>query len=67
MALDFTATPDGDGTLLATETRVFLTDERSRRRFAAYWLVVRPFSGLVRRSWLAAAKRRAEGERSAAQ
>ena len=66
MALDFTAVPEGDGTRLATETRVFLTDDSARRRFAAYWLVVRPFSGLVRRSWLAAAKRRAEGERPAA-
>lgn len=60
MAVDFTAVPDGTGTRLATETRVLLTDPASRRRFAAYWLVVRPFSGLVRRSWLAAAKRRAE-------
>jgi caffeoyl-CoA O-methyltransferase len=66
MALDFTATPEGEGTRLATETRVFLTDDGARRRFAAYWLVVRPFSGLVRRSWLAAAKRRAEAESAAA-
>ncbi len=65
MAFDFTATPAGQGTRLATETRVFLTDDASRRRFAAYWFVVRPFSGVVRRSWLAAAKRRAEGERAA--
>ena len=48
--------------LLATETRVRLTDASARRRFRAYWLVVRPFSGLVRRSWLAAARRRAESE-----
>jgi hypothetical protein len=47
--------------LLRTETRVRLTDAAARRRFRAYWLVVRPFSGLVRRSWLAAARRRAEG------
>ena len=66
MALDFTATPDAAGTRLATETRVFLTDAAARRRFAVYWLVVRPFSGLLRRSWLAAAKRRAESERPAA-
>lgn len=46
--------------VLSTETRVWLTDARARRRFRAYWLVVRPFSGLVRRSWLAAARRRAE-------
>jgi hypothetical protein len=57
MALDFRA----EGGLLATETRVWLTDAAARRRFRAYWLVVRPLSGLVRRSWLRAAKRRAEG------
>jgi hypothetical protein len=45
---------------LVTETRVRLTDEAARRAFRRYWLVVRPFSALVRRSWLAAAKRRAE-------
>ena len=65
IAFDFTAARDGNGTRLATETRVLLTDVAARRRFAAYWLVVRPFSGLVRRSWLAAAKRRAEGEQAA--
>lgn len=62
MALDFTAMPEGEGARLATETRVLLTDDAARRRFAAYWVVVRPLSGLVRRSWLAAAKRRAESE-----
>jgi hypothetical protein len=60
MAVDLRATPDGDGARLETETRVYLTDRAARRRFAAYWLVIRPFSGLTRRSWLRAAKRRAE-------
>ena len=60
MAMDFRALPDGEGARLETETRVFLTDASARRRFAAYWLVVRPFSGLIRRHWLRAAKRRAE-------
>ena len=45
---------------LVTETRVFLTSRDARRAFRAYWLVIRPFSGLTRRSWLRAAKRRAE-------
>jgi hypothetical protein len=49
-----------DGTTLSTETRVFLTDERSRRVFMRYWLVIRPFSGLIRRVWLRAIARRAE-------
>ena len=58
LALDFRA----EGGLLVTETRVQLTDDAARRAFRRYWLVVRPFSALVRRSWLAAAKRRAEGK-----
>jgi hypothetical protein len=60
MAMDLRAVPDGDGARLETETRIFLTDASARRRFRAYWLVIRPFSGLVRRAWLRAAKRRAE-------
>jgi hypothetical protein len=44
---------------LTTETRVLLTDEASRRAFARYWLLIRPFSGLIRRRWLAAVARRA--------
>jgi hypothetical protein len=45
---------------LVTETRVLATDDEARRRFRPYWLVVRPASGLTRRSWLAAARDRAE-------
>ena len=47
-----------DGIALSTETRVLATDEGSRRAFHRYWLVIRPFSGLIRRVWLRAAKRR---------
>jgi hypothetical protein len=56
MALGFHA---ADG-VLTTETRVLLTDDEARRRFARYWRVVGPLSSLTRRSWLAAAKERAE-------
>jgi hypothetical protein len=45
---------------LSTETRVHIEDPGSRRKFARYWRVVRPFSGLIRVSILRAAKRRAE-------
>jgi hypothetical protein len=31
------------------ETRVALTDEQSRRRFRRYWLLIGPFSALIRR------------------
>jgi hypothetical protein len=60
MAMDLRAVAENGGARLETETRIFLTDARSRRRFAAYWLVIRPFSGLIRRLWLRAARRRAE-------
>jgi len=49
-----------DGSTLWTETRVWLTDDASRWKFRPYWLAVRPGSGLIRRSWLRAIKRRAE-------
>jgi hypothetical protein len=45
---------------LTTETRVHVADAGARRKFARYWLVVRPFSGLTRRLLLRAIKRRAE-------
>ena len=54
--VDFRAT---DGAL-TTETRVHVADVASRRRFARYWLVIRPFSGLTRVALLRAARRRLE-------
>jgi hypothetical protein len=57
MLLEVSATPAGDGALLYTETRVSAMDDRSRRAFRRYWLAVGPFSGVIRRRWLAAAER----------
>lgn len=51
------------GSILSTETRVFATDEASKRRFAAYWRVIYPGSALIRRMWLRAIVRRAESGR----
>jgi len=45
---------------LSSETWVETCGRRSRLLFAAYWLVVAPFSGLIRQELLATAKRRAE-------
>jgi hypothetical protein len=59
-AMNFRAVPTGEGCVLETETRIAATDARSRRRFARYWRVIRLGSGAIRRSWLRAAKRRAE-------
>jgi hypothetical protein len=50
----------GRAVQLRTETRVACTNAISARRFARYWWLIRPASGAIRRSWLAAIKRRAE-------
>lgn len=59
-AMNFLVEPRGTGCRVITETRVHATDAAARRRFALYWFVIRPGSGLIRRMWLAAIKRRAE-------
>ena len=59
--MNFRIEDAGDGTsLVSTETRVHATDASARRRFARYWALIRPASGLLRRTWLRAIKRRAE-------
>jgi hypothetical protein len=59
MNLSLTQQPDGT-TQLATETRAFCLDDKSRRRFRLYWFFIGPFSGLIRRMILRAMKREAE-------
>jgi hypothetical protein len=59
-AIDFVLEPHEDGTTLRTETRVRATDRRTWLRFAPYWFLIRPGSGLVRRGLLRAVARRAE-------
>ena len=54
MAVNFRVSAGG----LSTQTRVLLTDDHSRRVAGRYWPLIRPFSGLIRRAWLAAIARR---------
>jgi hypothetical protein len=62
---NFTVAARADGlTELATETRVWCAED-ARVKFRAYWLLVRPGSGLIRRSMLRAIRREAEGRRDA--
>ncbi len=49
-----------DTTMVTTETRIYATDAKARRRFAAYWRTIYPGSSLLRYTWLRAIKRRAE-------
>jgi hypothetical protein len=60
-AWNFRLDPIGDGhTRLSTETRVRCGDARTARRFRAYWRLVAPGSGLIRRVILRQVRRRAE-------
>jgi len=46
-------------TRVRTETRVRALGPQARQRFRLYWLLVRPFSGLLRRAMLSGIKARA--------
>ncbi len=57
-AMSFLVRAEGRGSRLVTETRIQATDAAAARSFRRYWRFVRPGSGLIRRSWLAAVRRR---------
>jgi hypothetical protein len=58
-AIAFTVLPEGESTRIKTETRVVGTSVEATRSFRRYWLVIRPASDAIRRSWLAAIRRQA--------
>lgn len=63
LALNFAVGLDGDGkTILSTETRIACADAAARRRFAPYWYLIRPVSGLIRRRTLNAIRRSSEAK-----
>jgi hypothetical protein len=61
-AWNFRVEPEGEGRVrVVTHTRIRATDEKSLRSFRRYWLVVGPFSGLIRREMLRLVRSQAEG------
>ena len=61
-AISLRIEPLEDGsTRLSTETRVRCVDDTARLRFAIYWLLIRVFSGWLRRDFLRKIARIAEG------
>ncbi len=60
--MNFIVVPDSHGgSRVSTETRVYAADGSTARRFAIYWRIIHPGSDIIRRMWLRAIKRRAEG------
>jgi hypothetical protein len=55
----FSVRAESTGCRVTTETRVAGTSPEATRAFRRYWLLIRPASGAIRRSWLAAIRRRA--------
>lgn len=56
---NFSIERDGGATRVTTETRILCADD-ARTKFRLYWLVIRPFSGLIRRMMLSAIRKEAE-------
>ena len=49
------------GSSVSTETRIYANASSALRQFGVYWRVIHPGSDIIRRTWLRAIKRRAEG------
>ena len=60
-AISFLVRPERGGSRVITETRVAGTSPEATRSFLRYWRAIRLGSGAIRRSWLAAIRRRAVG------
>jgi hypothetical protein len=58
-AISFLVCPARGGSRVITETRVVGTSPDATRALLRYWRAIRPGSGAIRRSWLAAIRRRA--------
>jgi hypothetical protein len=58
-AIAFLVLPEGGGSRVITETRVAGTSPEATRSFLRHWRAIRLGSGAIRRSWLAAIRRRA--------
>jgi hypothetical protein len=50
--MDFYLEPNGDGTRLSTETRVYFLDNKYLKRFKVYWFFMGLFGGLIRKIFL---------------
>jgi hypothetical protein len=57
---NFSLTPANGGTHLKTETRVQTFGRSATLKFRAYWFLVGPFSGLIRKAMLREVRRIAE-------
>ncbi len=61
VAANLLVTGEGDGrTRCSTETRVYVPEPSTRRKFAFYWRIIWMGSAMIRMLWLRAIKKKAE-------
>jgi len=60
-AFNFSLEREGRATRVTTETRILCSDD-ARTKFHLYWMLIRPFSGIIRRMMLRAIRKEAESE-----
>lgn len=58
VAMNFRVAGEGSGSRIFTETRVACTSRGASRKFRIYWLLIKPGSAAIRRSWLGSVRRR---------
>jgi hypothetical protein len=63
-AWNFYLAPDGDQTIVSTETRVLCYGRTERILFRCYWTLIGFFSGLIRKEMLQMIKRNSEDRRT---
>lgn len=63
-AWNFYLAPDGDQTIVSTETRVLCFGRTERILFRCYWTLIGFFSGLIRKEMLQMIKRNSESGRT---
>ena len=63
IAANFRVENSGGGwSKVTTETRILATDRQAKEWFGVYWRLIHPGSAIIRRTWLEAIRRRAEGQ-----
>jgi hypothetical protein len=60
VAANLRVEPDGENSILSTETRIWAPDPQTRKKFAFYWRLISFGNGWIRILWLRSIKRRAE-------
>jgi hypothetical protein len=58
--INFRIEPAQQGCMISTETRVWCGSKKLRKKFRLYWFIIKPFSGLIRKTMLKQVRRQVQ-------